>query len=83
MAELLCREDVFLILELLLAEAPELSLEVYEWIGDVCQEINLDLLPHLPVLIWLYIFHELSVLDIKIWLGKQALNWTIWLIRIY
>jgi len=30
MAELLCREDVLLILELLLAETPELSLEVYE-----------------------------------------------------
>ena len=50
MAELLSREDVLLILELLLAETPELSLEVYERIGYVCQEIYLDLLPHLPVL---------------------------------
>jgi hypothetical protein len=50
MAQLLSREDVLLILELLLAETPELSLEVYERIGDVSQEIYLDLLPNLPVL---------------------------------
>jgi hypothetical protein len=50
MTELLSREDMFLILELLLAETPELSLEVYERIGDVSQEIYLYLLPNLPVL---------------------------------